>query len=453
MSDLPPGPRWPKSVQTLAWWNRPLPFFERCRARYGKRFTTRLLGQPPFVHLSDPDEAKEVFTAAPDVLHPGEGARILEPLIGQHSVILLDEAPHLEQRRLMLPAFHGERMARLEGLMTDVAAREAERLPRGTAVPVHDHMQALTLEIILRAVFGLDEGERLDALRSRVVQLLEWGVTPLGLFPPLQRDLGPGSPGRRFNALHAEIDELIFELIDERRAEDADRDDLLAMFLVARHADDGSPMTHRELRDELITMLLAGHETTASELAWGFAELVRAPDVLDRLTAEVRAGEDDAYLGATVAEILRRRPVLPNAEPRLTKQPVTIGGFAYPPGVALGVNAYLVHHDEAIYERPYAFRPERFLEDEGGRAPGTYTFLPFGGGRRRCIGASFATLEMRIVLRAVLERSDVRLAAGDRPEIARRRSITVSPKQGGRVVLTDRPEVVATAPAAVTALV
>jgi cytochrome P450 len=367
-------------VQTLAWWNRPLPFFERCRARYGKRFTTGLIATPPFVQLCDPDEAKEVFTAPPEVLHPGEGARILEPVVGRHSVILLDEAPHLEQRRLMLPAFHGERMARLEGLMTEVAEREAERLPRGRPVAVHDHMQALTLEIILRAVFGLDEGERLDALRTRVQQLLEWGASPIGLFPPLQRDYGPGSPGRRFNALRAEIDELIFSLIDERRAEGADRDDLLAMFLVARHADDDSLMTHRELRDELITMLVAGHETTASELAWGFAELVRAPRVLDRLTAEVRAGDDDAYLGATVTEILRRRPVLPNAEPRLTKQPVTIGGWDYPEGVVLGVNAYLVHHDETIYERPYAFRPERFLEDEGGRPTGTYTFCRSAAG-------------------------------------------------------------------------
>jgi len=453
LSELPPGPRWPKSVQTLAWWSRPLPFFERCRARYGKRFTMRLVGQPPFVHLSDPDEAREVFTAAPDVLHPGEGARILEPTVGPHSVILLDEAPHLEQRRLMLPAFHGERMARLTGLMTEVAEREAEHLPRDRPVPVHAHMQALTLEIMLRAVFGVDEGERLDALRSRVAQLLEWGASPVSMLPALQRDLGPGSPGRRFNRLRGEIDELVYGLIDERRAGDGDRDDLLAMFLVARHADDGSPMTHEELRDELITMLVAGHETTASELAWGFADLVRTPRVLDRLTAEIRSGDGEAYLSATVTEILRRRPVLPNAEPRLTKQPVTIGGWQYPEGVALGVNAYLVHHDETIYQRPYELRPERFLEEEGGRAPGTYTFLPFGGGRRRCIGASFATLEMKIVLRAVLERSEVRRAAGDRAEIARRRSITISPKRGGRVVLTDRPAVVATAPAAQTAMV
>ena len=449
MTELPPGPRWPRAVQTLAWWNRPLSFFERCRARYRGRFTVRLVATEPFVHLTDPGEIKEVFTAAPEVLHPGEGARILEPVVGPHSVILLDEKPHLEQRRLMLPAFHGERMARLSGLMTEAAEREAARWPVGEPVALHPRLQALTLEIILRAVFGLEEGERLDALRSRLAPLLEEAATPLGLIPLMQRDLGPRSPGGRFARRRAEIDELIFALLDERRAEDAGRDDVLSMFLSARHEDDGTPMTNDELRDELMTMLVAGHETTASELAWGFAELVRAPEALRRLTGEVRAGgEDDAYLTATVHEILRRRPVLPIAEPRLVKQPVEIGGHAYPAGISLAANAYLLHHDPAHYPDPYTFRPERFLDEQ----PGTYTWIPFGGGRRRCIGASFAMLEMKIVLRAVLERGELR-PTGEGVEVARRRSITVSPKAGGRVVLAEREGVVATAPAAETAVV
>lgn len=194
MSRLPPGPRWPRSVQPLAWWTRPLAFFDRCRARYGKRFTVRLLATEPFVHLSDPDEIKAVFTAPPEVLHPGEGARILMPVIGRHSVILLDERPHLEQRRLMLPAFHGERMARLTGLMTEVAERETASLPTGAPLALHPRMQDVTLEIILRAVFGLDEGERLDHLRVRLTQLLAWAATPIGLLPALQRDVGPRSP-------------------------------------------------------------------------------------------------------------------------------------------------------------------------------------------------------------------------------------------------------------------
>ena len=448
MSALPPGPRWPVTVQSYAWWMRPLAFFDRCRARYGKRFTVRAVMTEPFVHITDPDEVKEVFTAPPDVLHPGEGARILMPVVGRHSVILLDEAPHLEQRRLMLPAFHGERMERLTGLMTDVARREAEALPLDAPLALHPRMQDVTLEIILRAVFGLEEGERLDLLRERLTTLLGWAATPIGLFPPLQRDLGPRSPGHRFNALRREIDAMVFELIDERRAEGADRDDVLSMFLTARHADDDSPMTNEELRDELMTMLVAGHETTASELAWGFSELVHAPDVLADLVDEVRGGDGDDLLGATVNEILRRRPVLPNAEPRLVKQPITVGGWDYPAGISLAVNAYLVHHDPELYDAPYAFRPQRFLDE----APGTYTFLPFGGGRRRCIGASFAQLEMKIVLRAILERCDVRSDGGPR-EVARRRNITVSPNRGASVVLSAADKVVVTAPAAETAMV
>jgi cytochrome P450 len=430
MPTTPPGPGWPTAVQTLAWWSRPLPFFERCRARYGHRFTIRLLSTPPFVMISDPAEIKEVFTAPPDALHPGEGARILEPVVGPRSVILLDEGPHMEQRRLLLPAFHGERMARLEALVAEVAEREVARWPRGGPVALHGPLQDLTLEIILRAVFGLDPGPRLDRLRALLTRVLDLGATPLALVPALQRDLGPGTPGRRFARTKAEIDELLHELVEERRAEgDGDRDDVLAMLLQATH-EDGSPMDFGELRDELMTALVAGHETTASQLAWAFEHLAREPRVLAALVAELDAGEHDAYLTATIQETMRRRPVLPNAEPRLTTRPYAVGGWEYPAGVVLAANAYLVHHDPAIYEDPYAFRPERFLD----ATPGTYTWIPFGGGRRRCIGASFAMLEMQAVLRAALRRYELR-PGGAGPEIVRRRSITISPRGGARVVL------------------
>ena len=223
----------------------------------------------------------------------------------------------------------------------------------------------------------------------------------------------------------------MFELIDDRRAEEAGRDDVLSMLLAARH-EDGSPMSPQELRDELMTLLVAGHETTASELAWAFERLVRTPEVLSRLVREIDGDDGDAYLTATIQETLRRRPVLPNAAPRLVKQPVEVGGWRYEPGVCLVANAYLVHHDPAIYPDPYAFRPQRFLDTQ----PGTYTWIPFGGGRRRCIGASFAQLEMRIVLRTVLERCELHPAG--RPERSRRRSITISPARGSRVVLRQR---------------
>jgi cytochrome P450 len=432
MGKLPPGPRAPSALQTIGWWTRPISFLERNRARFGKRFTIRLLGGPPFVMLSDPADVKQVYTAPPDVLHPGEGARILAPVVGDNSVILLDEDAHLEQRKLMLPAFHGEKMQALSSLMQEVSEREAESWPRGVPVPLHPRLQGLTLEIILRAVFGLDPGPRLDGLRERLTHILEMGSTPMMMLPFLQRSLGGHGPWARFARLREESDALIYELIEERRRDGTERNDVLSMLLGARHEDD-SPMSDLELRDELMTLLVAGHETTASELAWAFERLARSPAVLGRLTAEIDTDEGEDYLVATVHETLRRRPVLPNSAPRLVKQPVTIGGWDYPPGVCVVANAYLVHHDPAIYPDPYAFRPERFLDEQ----PGTYTWIPFGGGRRRCLGASFALLEMKIVLRAILSRCEVRPGT-DGPEVSRRRAITVSPSRRATTVLEDR---------------
>ena len=439
--ELPPGPRMPALLQTLGTWSRPTAFLERCRARYGKRFTTLLVGQPPLVMISDPDEIKQIFQAPSDVLHPGEGARILEPIVGAHSVILLDEEPHLEQRKLLLPAFHGESMQRLAGLMRELADSEIASWPRGEPLELHPRLQQLTLEIVLRAVFGLERGARLDSLRDLLTKLLAFGDSPLSLLPPPPAWLTPITPMARLERLGARVDELIFALIDERREqahrEDAEESpDVLALLLAARH-EDGSEMSAQELRDELMTALVAGHETTASQLSWAFERLAREPAALGRLYEELDGGTDEDYLNATINEILRLRPVLPNAEPRLVKKPVEIGGVHYQPGVMLLANAYLVHHDPDIYPDPYAFRPERFLEREGGSAPGTYTWIPFGGGRRRCLGASFALLEMKIALRAVLERCELS-PVGERAERIRRRSITISPAGGSLVELRDR---------------
>jgi cytochrome P450 len=439
-SQLPPGPRQPAAVQTIGWWVRPVAFLERARARYGKRFTVRLLAGPPFVMLSEPDQLKELFAAPPWVLHPGEGARILEPVVGQKSLILLDEAEHLEQRKLMLPAFHGKKMERLSGLMADVAERELAGWPRDRLAPLHPRFQGMTLEIILRTVFGLDPGRRLDELRDLLTRILEYGSKPTSVLPMLQRGYFGRGPWVRFVEMRERADELLFELIDERRNGGEDRDDILAMLLAAHH-EDGSSMTDTELRDELMTLLVAGHETTASELAWAFERLAREPAVLGRLVAEIDADDGDAYLTATIQETLRRRPVLPNAEPRLVMEPVEIGGWEYPPGVCLIANAYLVHHDPDVYPDPYAFRPERFLDSQ----PGTFTWIPFGGGRRRCIGASFATLEMKIVMRAALSAFRIQPVA-DGPELTRRRSITLSPKLGAPTVLGERNPVRAPEP-------
>jgi cytochrome P450 len=438
VAQLPPGPRSPRSVQTLAWWTRSIPLFERCRARYGKRFTLRLMQTPPSVHLSDPADIKEVFTAPAEVLHPGEGARLLEPIVGANSVILLDEGQHLSQRKLMLPAFHGERMAALTGLLEDVTEREVASWPLDEPVELHPRLQGLTLEVILRAVFGLDPGPRLDSLREAFAGILEFGNNPASMFPFLQH----GKRYAEYVERSERIDRLLAELVDERRADPAgeERDDVLSMLLAARH-EDGSPMSQQELRDELMTLLVAGHETTASELAWAFERLARTPHALRTLLDEVDAGDGDDYLTATITETLRHRPVIPNAAPRLTKQPVEIGGWSYPEGVVLLANAYLVHHDPEIYPDPYAFRPERFLDEK----PGTYTWIPFGGGRRRCLGASFAQLEMKVVLRALLSRAEP-LPARDATEGSRRRSITLSPRRSALTVLRARRPVRPEAP-------
>lgn len=454
---LPPGPRQPAVWQTIGTWARATGQLERCRKRYGRRFTLRVLGNPVSVILSDPDEIKQVLTAPPDVLHPGEGARILQPIVGEHSVILLDEDVHLEQRKLLLPAFRGEKMQKLSGLMVELTEREVASWPRDEAIALHPRLQRLTLEIVLQVVFGLEQGERLEQLRALLTELLEFGANPVSLLPFAQRSFFGRGRWARFTQVRAEVDRRLFELIEERRSgagsdggghepvgehgeagqgENGAADhgeDVLGILLSARHEDDGSPMSAQELRDELMTALVAGHETTASQLAWAFELLSRAPAVTRRLTDELDTDNDDAYLTATIQEAMRHRPVLPNAEPRLVKRPIEIGGIEYPPGVVLFANAYLLHHDPAVYPQPYEFRPERFLE----KPPGTYTWIPFGGGRRRCLGASFALLEMKVVLRAVFERCEVEPVArkGGR---ARRRGITLSPASQATVLLRDR---------------
>ncbi len=439
---LPPGPRAPALVQGIGFWTRPLSFFERARARYGGRFTVQFPWMPPFVHHTDPEHIKEIYTAPPEVLHPGVGARVLMPLVGRYSVILLDEGPHMEQRKLMLPAFHGERMERLEELVRQVTAEDVASWRDGE-VELHPRFQSLTLEIILRAVFGLDPGPRLNALRDNLAALLAYGDSPMTMIPPPEggqeeleknmRLVNRAGPLKGFLTYRQKVDELLAAEIAERRAaDDEDSDDVLSMLLAARH-EDGSPMSGDELRDELMTLLVAGHETTASTLAWACSRLAREPRVLAALRREVDSEDDGPYLTATIQETLRSRPVLPVTAPRFVQEPITVGGWDYEPGVSLAANAYLVHHDPEIYPEPYTFRPERFLDEK----PGTYTWIPFGGGRRRCLGSSFALLEMRIVLAEIARRFDVQAASAG-PELARRRNITIYPADGAKVALAAR---------------
>jgi cytochrome P450 len=429
-SGLPPGPPLPRIAQTAIWSRQARRLLFRCQDRYGDMFTLKIVGEGTWVMLADPEAVKEVFTGDPRVFHAGEGNRLLEPLLGPHSLLVLDEEPHMSHRKLLLPPFHGRRMQAYEGIMGEIAAREISSWSSGEPYALRPRMQALTLEIILRTVFGAREGEGLAGLRDALRDYLNLLSDPRQLLPLIL--INPRRIRRLpwFRRRMERVDELIYrEIAARKRAEDLDeRDDVLSMLIGARH-DDGSPMSDGEMRDELLTLLTAGHETTATSLAWAVERLCRHPGKLERLREEVGAGEE-AYLTATIQETLRLRPVISIVLRRLA-EPVVIGGYELPAGVSVAPSVYLVHRNPAVYPDPEAFLPERFLDDP----PGTYTWIPFGGGVRRCLGASFAQFEMAVVLRELVRRWQVR-PADPRPERIYRRAITETPRDNARVVLS-----------------
>jgi cytochrome P450 family 135 len=399
---------------------------ERARRRYGDVFTVRLAQVGTFVFTSDPATLKTVFTSGPDRLRAGEANVALEPVLGSRSVLLLDGAEHIRQRRLMLPPFHGERLRGYEELIAEIAGEEMSRWPAGEPFALQPRMQAVTLEVILRVVFGMDEGPRLVVLRERLKQLLTVSTKPWALVPWLRRDLGRASPWARFLEVREAVDEALFDEIARRRDDPslAERTDIFSMLMQARD-EDGQPLSDRELRDELITLLVAGHETTATGLAWAFERLVRHPGGLERLAD----GDAREYADAVVHETLRLRPPLPLVARRVVNEPFELGEHEIPVGTMVAPCIYLVHRRADVYPDPYRFRPERFLE----RPPETYSWLPFGGGMRRCIGASFAVLEMSTILRTVAR--EMRLEpAGGGPELISRRAIVFAPSRGGEVV-------------------
>jgi len=427
---LPPGPPLPRVAQTAIWSRQARRMLFSCQERYGDMFTLRIAYEGKWVMLADPEAVKQVFTGDPRVFHAGEGNQILAPVLGRNSILVLDEKPHMSQRKLLLPPFHGERMQGYEQTMSEIAEREIESWPTGTPYKLRPRMQAMTLEIILRTVFGVSEGERLGELRGALREFLDLTTNPQLLLPLLL--VGPkrvrGFPP--FRRRIDRVDELIYrEIAERRRADDLEqRDDILSMLVAARH-EDGSPMSDEEMRDELLTLLVAGHETTATSLSWAVERLVRHPEKLERLRAEVEAGSDE-YLTATIQETLRLRPVISIVIRRLT-EPVEIGGYELPAGVSVTPSVYLVHRNPEIYPDPDAFKPERFLE----RPPGTYTWIPFGGGVRRCLGASFAQFEMAVVLKELVRRHSIR-PANPKPERIFRRAITETPRHDARVVLS-----------------
>ena len=427
---LPPEPRMGRVLQTAIWSRRAQWLLEQSRARLGPMFTLRIAYEGEWVILSDPELVKQVFTGDPRVFHAGEGNQILRPILGENSVLVLDEKKHITQRKLLLPPFHGERMQAYGEKMAEIAAREIESWPTGVPYKLRPRMQAITLEIILETVFGVHGGERMEPLRDALRDFLDLTTSPLALLPALA--VGPD----RLNSIPAfrrrigRVDALIGREIAERRvAEDlAERDDILSMLVAARH-EDGSPMSDAEIRDELLTLLVAGHETTATALSWAMERLVRHPEKLERLRDEVEAGEE-AYLTATIQETLRLRPVIVLVIRKLT-EPVELGGYELPAGASVNPCIHLIHRDPQIYPEPDRFLPERFLDEP----PGTYTWIPFGGGVRRCLGAAFAQFEMQVVLRELVRRRAIAPAnpASERPF---RRAITETPRHDAEVVLS-----------------
>ncbi len=428
---LPPEPSSPALVQTLRWAFRPLPFLQECRERYGDSFSVKFVGfERPMVMISDPAAIKALYTERHN-LPPGREV-ILEPILGSRSLLLLEGADHLAHRRVMLPPFHGERMRSYEPILSGIVAKEIDSWPLDEEFAIHPRMQAITLEAILRVVFGVAEGPRLERLRGLLTTLLEQTASPGAQLIGLATRRFGGKPWGKFEGALKEVDELLYaEIAEHRRREDLeDRDDMLSALILARF-EDGGGLDDTDLRDQLMTLLLAGHETTATALAWSFDLLLRHPRELTRLRDSLEAGEDD-YLRATITESLRLRPVVPLAGRRLATEMVADGN-TLPAGTDVTPAIWLAHTREDVYPEPFAFRPERFLED----GPDTYAWIPFGGGVRRCIGAAFAEFEMRIVLREVLTRCQLH-KANPMPEKIGRRNITLSPKDGTPVVLTAR---------------
>jgi len=428
----------PPLVQTLAWAMAPTWLMDRCARTLGEWFTlTFFPSGMQLVLVSDPEAVKTAFTASPEVAPSGAANSPVAPVMGPHSVIVLTGAEHLRQRKLLLPPFHGERMREYEDAIVEATRRDMAAWPVGKPMRLHERTRAITLEVILRAVFGV-EAERMDRVREAVGTLLVPASTLLLMRLALRRP-SPERPGGEFGQALDRLDAVLYEELERRRSREdlAERRDILSLLMQARD-EDGQPMTDAELRDELVSLLLAGHETTATSVAWAIERLVRHPDKLERLVAEIDAHPDggEEYMTAVVNETLRVRPVVPIVV-RMLKGELQVGPYTLPAGTRLTPSIYLTNRNPRVYREPDEFRPERFLDS----APETFSWIPFGGGIRRCIGAAFAQLEMKLILRTVLSELQPTLPRGRRwraGEGTRRRAITLVPAAGARVVWRRR---------------
>jgi cytochrome P450 len=434
---LPPGPRLPATLVTIAWAFAPTWVMDRCARRYGETFTiTFAPSGRKMVLLSDPDAVKTVFTAPPEVAPSAAGISPVASIMGPSSVLTLIGPEHMRQRKLLLPPFHGERMREYEEVIVQATRNEMAQWPIGRPMRLASRTRAITLEVILRAVFGVQDG-RMGTLRDAIAGLLKESQTPALLLAALRRptmERPTGAIGRALDHLDSVIRQ---EIARRRQAADlAQRADIMSLLLLARD-ESGQAMTDSELRDELVTLLLAGHETTATAVAWAIERLIRHPEKLARLVAEIDAGESEQYMQAVISETLRVRPVVPFVVRMLT-EPFSVAGRELPAGTRVVPCIYLVNRNPRVYEAPREFRPERFLDS----APETFSWIPFGGGIRRCIGASFATFEMKLILRTILRElapsAPSRGVLFRRGEWNRRRAVTLVPAGGARVVWRRR---------------
>lgn len=429
MSALPPGPRMPRALQAVGWTQRPLPWLEKCHRRYGDIFTLRIRHYGDWVILSDPDDVKKVFTAGRavgvDTANP-----LLGPLLGPRSVMLLEEPEHMTRRKLMLPSFHGQAVQADAEMMALVARQEIARWPVGKPFALWPRMQDITLDVVMRAVFGPDsESPRLQPLRERLRLLTTWMNEPRNL--AMLAAFGPGwvIRSRGYREAMGAVEEAVMDEVRRRKAEPEGGSLGVVSMLVRAEYEDGSPLSDQDLRDELVTLLSDG--PTSSTLAWTFERLLRNPDKLAKLQADLAAGEG-AYLDAVVKETLRLRPPVPVVVRNLL-EPLRLGGYELPAGTTVAPCIHLIHRDERHYPEAHRFLPERFLDKQ----PGTYTWIPFGGGTRRCLAASYAEMEMKRVLRIVLETTDLR-PVEDGGERARKSAISFSPDQKGLVIAEPR---------------
>ena len=435
---LPPGPG---IIETINFVRNPFRFMDDCARRYGDWFTVRVPGVSPFIFTSDPVAVREVFLGDPEQLHAGKANRPLGAFMGEKSVLFLDGAAHLHDRRLILPAFQGERMKAYGGLMRTIAREEIARFPVGDSFAIHPRMRSITFDVIMRAVFGLDDSTDAARLKDALRRFFAVSTGRFGALlqlPAMQIDLGYWSPWGRIVRLNREVEALMFAEFARRREENrTGREDILSMLLLARD-ETGAPMSDRVLRDEMMTLILAGHETTAASLAWAINRLVSNPEVMETARAEIVTASPDTdpnslkYLEAVINETMRLDTVVPNVGREL-QAPMKIAGRDLPKGVVLASCIYLTHRRADLWPEPERFNPARFLDAR----PNPYRFFPFGGGTRRCIGAAFATYQMKVVLSELLRSVELAPASG---YVAKpiRSSIALAPSEGMPVKVIGR---------------